>query len=82
VGTQICSFSLQIVNSQILGLVLQSQIYQIVPAANRKSTNFYAVAGFTVFASIPAFDGVHTVLAVLLLLYFMLLLAFLLCERS
>jgi hypothetical protein len=31
-----------------------------------------------VFASIPAFDGVHTVLAVLLLLSFLLLLAFLL----
>ncbi len=31
------------------------------------------VAGFTVFASIPAFGGVHTVLAVLLLLSFLLL---------
>jgi hypothetical protein len=31
-----------------------------------------AVAGFTVFASIPAFDGVHTVLAVHLLLSFLL----------
>jgi hypothetical protein len=30
------------------------------------------------FASIPAFNGVHTVLAVLLLLSFLLLLAFLL----
>jgi hypothetical protein len=38
-----------------------------------------AVAGFTVFASISAFDCVHhTVFAVLLLLTFLLLLAFLL----
>jgi hypothetical protein len=36
----------------------------------------HAVAGFTVFASIPAFDGMG--LAVLLLLSFLLLLAFLL----
>ncbi len=36
------------------------------------------IAGFTVFARIPAFDSVHTVLAVLLLLSFLLLLAFLL----
>jgi hypothetical protein len=35
--------------------------------------SFHAVAGFTVFASIPAFDGVHTVLAALLLLSFLLL---------
>jgi hypothetical protein len=38
----------------------------------------HAVAGFTVFASIPAFDGVHPVLAVLLLLSFLLFLAILL----
>jgi hypothetical protein len=38
----------------------------------------HAVAGFNVFARIPAFDSVHTVLAVLLLLSFLLLLAFLL----
>jgi hypothetical protein len=38
----------------------------------------HAVAGFTVFASIPAFDFVHPVLEVLLLLTFLLLLAFLL----
>jgi hypothetical protein len=37
-----------------------------------------AVAGFTVFARIPAFNTVHTVLVVLLLLSFLLLLAFLL----
>jgi hypothetical protein len=36
----------------------------------------HAVAGFTVFASIPAFHGVYTVLAVLLLLSFLLLPAF------
>ncbi len=30
--------------------------------------SLHAVAGFTVFASIPAFDGVHAMLAVLLLL--------------
>jgi hypothetical protein len=45
--------------------------------SERKQNNFlaslHAVAGFTVFASIPAFDGVHTVLAVLLLLSFLLL---------
>jgi hypothetical protein len=35
------------------------------------------VAGFTVFARIPGFDSVHTVLEVLLLLSFLLLLAFL-----
>jgi hypothetical protein len=40
--------------------------------------SLHAVAGFSVFASIPAFDGVHTVLVVLLLLSFLLLLAFLL----
>ena len=38
----------------------------------------HAVADFTVFARIPAFDSVHTVLAVLLLLSVLLLLAFLL----
>jgi hypothetical protein len=39
----------------------------------------HAVAGLTVFASIPAFDCVHhTMFAVLLLLTFLLLLAFLL----
>jgi hypothetical protein len=38
--------------------------------------SLHAVAGFTVFASIPAFDGM--VLAVLLLLSSLLLLAFLL----
>ncbi len=38
----------------------------------------HAVAGFTVFARIPAFYSVHTVWAVLLLLTFLLLLAFLL----
>jgi hypothetical protein len=37
-----------------------------------------AVAGFTNFARISAFDCVHTGLAVLLLLTFLLLLAFLL----
>jgi hypothetical protein len=37
--------------------------------------SMHAVAGFTVFARIPAFDSVHTVLAVLLLLSFLLLLA-------
>jgi hypothetical protein len=40
--------------------------------------SLHAVAGFTVLASIPDFDGVHTVLAVQLLLSFLLLLAFLL----
>jgi hypothetical protein len=35
--------------------------------------SLHDVAGFTVFASIPAFGGVHTVLAVLLLLSFLLL---------
>ncbi len=35
--------------------------------------SLHAVAGFTVFASIPAFYGVHTELAVLLLLAFLLL---------
>jgi hypothetical protein len=35
--------------------------------------SLHAVAGFTVFASIPAFDGVYTVLPVLLLLAFLLL---------
>jgi hypothetical protein len=38
----------------------------------------HAVAGFNVFASIPAFDCVHPVLVVLLLLTFLLLLAVLL----
>jgi hypothetical protein len=38
----------------------------------------HAVAGFITFASIPAIDGVLTVLAVLLLLSFLLLLAFML----
>ncbi len=38
----------------------------------------HVVAGLTVFASIPAFDGVHTVFAALLLLSFLKLLAFLL----
>ncbi len=38
----------------------------------------HAVAGFTVFARIPAFISYHTVLVVLLLLSFLLLLAFLL----
>jgi hypothetical protein len=50
--------------------------------SERKQNNFlaslHAVAGLTVFASIPAFDGVHTVLAILLLLSLLLLLAFLL----
>ena len=36
--------------------------------------SLHAVACFNDFASIPAFDGVHTVLAVLLLLSFLLLL--------
>jgi hypothetical protein len=40
--------------------------------------SLHAVAGFTVFATNPAFGGVHTVLAVLLWLSFLLLLAFLL----
>jgi hypothetical protein len=40
--------------------------------------SLHAIACFSVFATIPAFDGVHTVLAVLLLLSFPLLLAFLL----
>jgi hypothetical protein len=40
--------------------------------------SLHAVVGFTVSASIPAFGGVHTVLAVLMLLSFLLLLAFLL----
>jgi hypothetical protein len=40
--------------------------------------SLHAVAGFTVFASIPAFDDVHTVLAAMLLLLFLLLLVFLL----
>ena len=35
--------------------------------------SLHAVVDVTVFASIPAFDGVHTVLAVLLLLSFLLL---------
>ncbi len=39
--------------------------------------SLHAVAGFTLFARIPAFDGVHTVLAVLLLLSFLLFPAFL-----
>ncbi len=38
----------------------------------------HAVAGSPLFASIPAFDGVYTVLAVLFLLSFLLLPAFLL----
>jgi hypothetical protein len=40
--------------------------------------SLHAVAGCIVFARIPAFDSVHTVLAVLLLLLFLLLLSFLL----
>ncbi len=40
--------------------------------------SLHAVACFNVFAIIPAFDGVHTVLVVLLLLSFLLLLLFLL----
>jgi hypothetical protein len=48
----------------------------------RKQNNFlaslHADAGFSVFARISAFDVVHTVLAVLLLLSFLLLHAFLL----
>jgi hypothetical protein len=40
--------------------------------------SLHAVGSFSVLASIPAFDGIHTVLAVLLLLSFLLLLAFLL----
>jgi hypothetical protein len=44
--------------------------------------SLHAVAGSTVFASIPAFDGVHTVLAVLLLLSFPLLIAFLLAAAA
>jgi hypothetical protein len=40
--------------------------------------SLHAVGGFTGFASIPAFDGVQTVLLALLLLPFMQLLAFLL----
>jgi hypothetical protein len=39
------------------------------------SASFHAVGGFTIFASIPALDGVYTVLAVLLLLSFLMLLA-------
>jgi hypothetical protein len=39
--------------------------------------SLHAVAGFTVFARIPAFDGVHTVFVVLLLLQFLLFPAFL-----
>jgi hypothetical protein len=40
--------------------------------------SLHAVAGFNVFESNLAFDGVHTVLAVLLLFSFLLLFAFLL----
>jgi hypothetical protein len=40
--------------------------------------SLHAVARFTVFASIPAFDGIHVISVVLLLLSPALLLAFLL----
>ncbi len=45
----------------------------IVPAAAVIFDFNSAVAGFTNFASIPSFAGVHIVLAVLLLLEFLLL---------
>ncbi len=51
------------------------------PRSLQQLASLHAVAGFTVFASIPAFDCAHTacvVLALLLLLTFLLLLAFLL----
>jgi hypothetical protein len=40
--------------------------------------SLYVVAGFIVFARMPAFDSIHTALSVLLLLSFLLLLALLL----
>jgi hypothetical protein len=49
-----------------------------VPIVSATVGLLHAVAGLTVFARIPAFDSVHTVLAVLLLLSLLLLLAFLL----